>query len=119
VNDLTSRWCTNERVACDLSTPTYRRAFEHHGWGDTARRASELSRAQRWTELAALVDDEMLHTVASIGTFDDIARVLNERYAGRVDRIEFSIPVNGSDDAERLRRILGQIERSPRVVRPA
>src|SRR4051812_9216101 len=77
-----------------------------HGWGETAVQASALSREQRWDELAALVDDDMLHTVAAIGTFDDIADVLCQRYSSRVDRIEFSIPVVTPDDAARLREIL-------------
>ncbi|MFT7475839.1 MAG: hypothetical protein ACI81L_002781 [Verrucomicrobiales bacterium] len=35
------------RVAFYLSTPSYRRTFELHGWGDIAREALELSRANR------------------------------------------------------------------------
>ena len=98
-----------ERVSFYLSTPSYRRTFELHGWGDVARQASELSRARRWDDLPRLVSDEMLHTVATIGTYDEIADKLNERYVGRVDRIEFSTPVNSQDDAETLRQILTQI----------
>ena len=95
-----------ERVAFYLSTPSYRRTFALHGWEDVARRASACSREQRWDELAGLVDDEMLHTVATIGTHDEIAAKLRERYAGRVDRLEFSIPVRSDADAEALRSIL-------------
>lgn len=94
------------RVAFYLSTPSYRRTFELHGWLDLARQASVLSRDGRWDELPGLVHDEMLHTVATIGTHDEIAARLNERYAGRVDRVEFSIPVENGDDADRLREIL-------------
>lgn len=97
------------RVAFYLSTPSYRRTFELHGWGDIAIEASERSRAKRWEELPELVDDEMLHTVATIGTYDQIAEKLNERYDGRVDRIEFSTPVTNEADAETLREILGRI----------
>lgn len=99
------------RVAFYLSTPSYRRAFETHGWGDIAVRASELSRAKRWEELPALVDDEMLHTVATVGTHDEIAGKLRDRYVGRVDRIEFSIPVRSAGDAETLRALLDDIRR--------
>jgi probable F420-dependent oxidoreductase len=98
------------RVAFYLSTPSYRRTFELHGWGDVARQASELSRAQRWDEMPLLVHDEMLETVATIGTFDEIAGKLNERYAHRVDRLEFSIPVNEPADAETLSEILAQLD---------
>ena len=98
------------RVAFYLSTPSYRRAFEVYGWGDIAREASQLSRAQRWDELPGLVDDEMLDTVATIGTYDEIAGKLNDRFAERLDRIEFSIPVNNADDADAYRQILGQLK---------
>jgi probable F420-dependent oxidoreductase len=98
-----------ERVAFYLSTPSYRRAFEIHGWLDVARQASILSREKRWDELPLLVTDEMLHTVATIGTYDEIADKLNDRYAARVDRIEFSTPVKTPRDAEALREILSRL----------
>ncbi len=98
-----------ERVAFYLSTPTYRRAFAVHGWEDTARNASELARAQRWDDLADLVDEEMLHTVATIGTYDEIAAKLVDRYQGRVDRIEFSIPITDDKDAAILRELLDAV----------
>ena len=31
-----------------------------------------------------LVDDDMLHTIATIGTYDQIADKLNERFASRL-----------------------------------
>lgn len=98
------------RVSFYLSTPSYRRTFELHGWGEIARSASELARAQRWDELPAMVTDDMLHTVAVIGTHDEIAAKLNERYAGRVDRIEFSTPVTNEAEALTLRQILAQLD---------
>jgi probable F420-dependent oxidoreductase len=99
------------RVAFYLSTPSYRRAFEIHGWGDIARQASTLSREKKWDDLPALVTDEMLHTVATIGTYDTIADKLTERYAERVDRIEFSTPVKSPEDAATLHEILSRLRR--------
>ncbi|MCC6434886.1 MAG: TIGR03617 family F420-dependent LLM class oxidoreductase [Acidimicrobiales bacterium] len=97
------------RVAFYLSTPSYRRAFAVHGWEHIAEQASVLSRAQRWEELPGLVDDELLHTIATVGTYDEIAAKLNERYADRVQRLEFSIPVNNEADAEAFRAILAEL----------
>ncbi len=101
------------RVAFYLSTPSYRRAFEIHGWGDIARNASELARAKRWDELPDLVDDEMLHTVAAVATHDQIADKLMERYGPRVDRLEFSIPVADDHDAETLASIIDRLHACP------
>lgn len=97
------------RVAFYLSTPAYRRAFETHDWGDQADRAATLSRDQRWDELVEVVDDEMLHTVATLGTHDRIGTMLQERYGGLIDRIEFSIPVTNDDEHVVLTSILTQI----------
>ncbi len=99
------------RVAFYLSTPSYRRTFALHGWEGIAREASTLSREKRWDELPDLVHDEMLHTVATIGLHDEIGDLLRDRYLGRCDRIEFSIPVTSEDDAGRLRAILDEIRR--------
>lgn len=97
------------RVAFYLSTPSYRRTFALHGWEGIAREASELSRSGRWEDLPGLVSDEMLHTVATIGTYEEIGAILSERYRSRVDRIEFSIPVRNPDDGEALAAILSQL----------
>ena len=97
------------RVSFYLSTPSYRRTFQLHGWGDIAEKASEFSRAQNWKELPELVSDEMLHTIATIGTYEEIADKLNDRYSRRVDRIEFSTAVNTEEDAEALKDILAKI----------
>ena len=59
-----------------------------------------------------LVDDDMLHTIATIGTYDQIADKLNKRFASRLDRVEFSAPVNSPEDPEAFREILGRLDRS-------
>lgn len=54
----------------------------------------------------------MLDTVATIGTYDQIADKINDRFASRLNRIEFSVPVNEPDDADAFREILGRLDRS-------
>src|SRR5262249_10947485 len=68
------------RVAFYASTPAYLAAFETQGCGEVARALQELARAQRWEEMPALVDDEMLDAYAVIGTHDEIAGKLEQRY---------------------------------------
>jgi len=94
------------RVGFYLSTPSYRRVFELHDWGDLAEKAAALSKQQQWEELAAMVPDEILHTVATIGTHDTIVAKLKDRYGERVDRIEFSIPIASDTDADTFRSML-------------
>ena len=97
------------RVGFYLSTPAYRPAFDVHEWTDLAEQATVLSREQRWEELPELVNDTMLHTIATVGTYDDIGRRLVERYGGLIDRIEFSIPVSNPGDSAQLSSILQTI----------
>lgn len=100
------------RVGFYLSTPSYRRTFELHGWGDVADQAAGLSKRQRWDDLPGLVHDEMLHTVATIGTHETIAGQLIGRYANRVDRIEFSMPVTNESEAVALRRVVAELQKA-------
>jgi alkanesulfonate monooxygenase SsuD/methylene tetrahydromethanopterin reductase-like flavin-dependent oxidoreductase (luciferase family) len=68
-----------------------------------------LSRAQRWDEMAALVDDEMLDAYAVIGTYDEIAAKLRARFAGLATHLEFRVPVAGDADKARLRELLTRL----------
>jgi probable F420-dependent oxidoreductase len=90
------------RIAFYASTPSYQPAFEHCGYGELAREAAVLSRAQRWEELSGLVDDEMLHRFVVVGTFDQIGRRLVDRYGSVVTHCEFSIAVHTEADREVL-----------------
>ena len=100
------------RVGFYLATPAYKAAFEVHGWGDQVDQAASLSREQRWDEIPALVGDEMFYTIATVGTYDRIASLLNERFGSLIDRVEFSIPVNNVDDASLLTSMLKELQES-------
>ncbi len=87
------------RIAFYASTPGYRRAVEHVGLADLADEAKVLSKDQRGEELPPLIDDDVLHTFVTVGTYDEIAQRLHDRYGGVVTHCEFSIAVH--DDADR------------------
>jgi probable F420-dependent oxidoreductase len=98
------------RVAFYASTPQYRAAFDHHGLGDVADKLKLLSRAQRWEEMPAHITDDVLHTFVTVGTYDEIATKLGDRYSGVVTHCEFSIPVAGPADKERLAALATAIQ---------
>ena len=100
-----------------LATPAYKAAFEVHDWGDQVDQAASLSREQRWDEIPALVNDEMFHTIATVGTYENIASLLNARFGSLIDRIEFSIPVANPDDESLLRSMLDEL-RTSNQLRP-
>jgi alkanesulfonate monooxygenase SsuD/methylene tetrahydromethanopterin reductase-like flavin-dependent oxidoreductase (luciferase family) len=98
------------RISFYASTPQYRAAFAHHGLGDLADELKLLSRAQRWEEMPAKISDEVLHTYVTVGTYDQIAEKLTQRYGKVVTHCEFSIPVKDEADKERLRLLAKTIQ---------
>ncbi len=94
------------RIAFYGSTPAYAAALAAHGLDALAEELNRLSRAQRWSEMAGLIDDEVLDRYAIVADHDHVAARLIERYAGLATRLEFSIPVTGPAVAERLQDIV-------------
>ncbi|WP_285590430.1 TIGR03617 family F420-dependent LLM class oxidoreductase [Actinomycetospora sp. NBRC 106378] len=93
------------RIAFYASTPGYRAAFDHLGLSDLADAAKELSKAQRWEDLPAMIDDETLERFVVIGRHDEIGRRLLDRYASVVTDVEFSIAVRDDTDRDTLRTL--------------
>ncbi len=79
------------------STPAYRPVLEHHGWGDLHDEAHALTKADRWSELGGLVDDEMLEAFAVVGELDAVGAELRGRFAGLADRVTTSMPYDPDD----------------------
>ena len=97
------------RIAFYASTRTYRAVFETHGWEDVTERLSVLSRQGRWDEMERHVSDEMVETIAVVGTYDQIAERVWRRYEGVCDKVEFSVPVAGEEGEERLAGMVHQL----------
>ena len=80
------------QVAFYASTPAYRRVLALHGWEARAEQLSALARRQEWTEMASLVDDEMLETFALVAPAQEMSSAVLERYDGLVDRVTPYLP---------------------------
>ena len=98
------------RVAFYCSTPAYRATFELHGLGALADEMAVLSKAQRWEEMPGRISDEVLHTYACVGTYDEIGKRLVERYGGLVSDIEFSIPCNSPEEKATMRELIQKLK---------
>jgi probable F420-dependent oxidoreductase len=98
------------RIAFYASTPGYRAAFDHIGLGELADEAKALSKAQRWEELPPLIDDEVLHTFVTVGTYDEIGARLHERFGHVVTHCEFSIAVAGDEDRAALAAMVADLQ---------
>jgi probable F420-dependent oxidoreductase len=100
------------RVAFYASTPTDLAAFETDGHAETAKQLQALARAQRWEEMPALVDDEMLDRYAVIGTYDEIAAKLRARYGRLATALEFAIPLADPRDETTLRALIDSLRQA-------
>ncbi len=82
-----------------FSTPAYWRSLELYGWRERGERLRELSRANRWSEMSAVVTDEMLEVFVPTATYARVAELLRERYGGLCDWITFPMPDDPAHDA--------------------
>jgi probable F420-dependent oxidoreductase len=85
-----ARNAMRRHVAYYASTPAYRPVLELHGWGDLQSDLYACSKAGRWDDMAALVDDEVLDTLTIVCAPDELAGEVGRRYGGLVDRINVS-----------------------------
>jgi probable F420-dependent oxidoreductase len=88
----TLRRLAMQQISFYASTPSYRAVLETHGWGDIGEQLSQLAAAQRWAEMPALVNEEMVHTFAVEAPVERLGAAIHERYDGLLDRISLYAP---------------------------
>ena len=102
-----------ERVRLDIafhsSTRTYQRVLEAHGWEELIPRLHALSLEQKWDEMARQVSDEMVHTFAAVGLYDEVAPLLKQRFDGLLDEISPDLYANPPMDDVQERRFLEEL----------
>jgi probable F420-dependent oxidoreductase len=81
------------------STPAYWPCLELFGWQERGQQLRGLTREGRWSDLAALISDEMLGELLPTAPYAEIADLLRERYAGLAAAITFPLPDDPSLDA--------------------
>ncbi len=80
------------------STPAYRVTLDAHGWGDLQPELRRLTKENKWAELGSKIDDEILRTIAVVGTPSEVAAQIVTRYGDIADRIGFTTPYQVADD---------------------
>jgi probable F420-dependent oxidoreductase len=98
-----------EQIAFYGSTPAYRPTLDCHGWGDLHVELNRMSKASRWAEMADLIDDEVLETIAVVGPRREIAGKLKARLAGLADGV--SLTHNRAPDAEHWADVVADLKR--------
>jgi len=90
------------------STPAYRPVLEVHGWGELQDELNALTKRGSWDQVAGLIDDEVLHAFAIIGTPEAAVEEARRRYGDIATRISIAVPEDGDPERwgalfERLR----------------
>ena len=99
------------RLAFYCSTPAYSPAFEIFGLQDLCAAMARLSKAGRWEEMTAMVDDDLLEQCVIVARYEDLAAKIHARYGRLIDRIEVSIPVENEEDQACLAQIVTDLAR--------
>ncbi len=80
------------QVAFYASTPAYRGVLEVHGWGDLQTELQAMTKADRWSEMGSLIDDEILAAFAVVGEPAEVGPMLCERFGDMADRVSLYVP---------------------------
>lgn len=70
---------TRRLLAFYGSTPAYRPVLDLHGWGELQPQLNTMSKQGQWAQMAGLISDEMLTTMAACGSPARIAAHVRER----------------------------------------
>ena len=106
------REAVKQQISFYASTRTYTAPLEHHGWEDAGAELHRLSKEGKWTEMPAVITDDMLDEWAVSATWDDLADRLTERCAGIYDTILLDLPAALSREEDRVAEILAKLHPS-------
>lgn len=98
-----------QRLAFYCSTPAYSRAFHLYGLENLCTDLASASKRQAWDQMAEMIDDDLLSEFVIVARYDELAKTIDQRYGGLIDRIEVSIPVADDADKESLSQIVKDI----------
>jgi probable F420-dependent oxidoreductase len=78
---------TKAQIAFYASTPSYRAVLELHGRPDLGPELTKRSKEGRWSELAELIDDDLLGEFAVVGEPDAVGAAVVARWGDVYDRV--------------------------------
>jgi probable F420-dependent oxidoreductase len=99
------------QIAFYGSTPAYRPVLDLHGWGDLGEQLTVLSKQGRWSDMAGLIDEEVVDAFGVVAPIDEVPKHLAERFGGVVTRMSFFPPP--SVDADHAAEVLAALRAIP------
>ena len=102
-----SHEAVRQQLAFYGTTPAYLPVFELHGYGDLHPELKALARDGRWAEMGALIDDDLIRTIAVVGEPHQIAPLVRARLEGISDSV--SLVNNRAPDPEHLAEVVAAL----------
>jgi probable F420-dependent oxidoreductase len=99
------------RVAFYGSTPQYRGVLDIHGLTDLGVRLNAATRRGAWSELAGMIDDDVLDLFVARATYDKLPEAVARRFGGVTDTV--TIDFLPGDDARTRRKVIDGIKQIP------
>ena len=99
------------RISFYCSTRSYWRVLELHDLMELGEKLRPMPAQGRWDEMAAMIPDDVLDLFATVGTYDTIAKKIEDRYSGLVDSLSLFIPTDTPPGP--LGEILQDIQKIP------
>ncbi len=81
------------QIAFYGSTPAYRPVLECIGLGELQNELNVMSKSGKWLEMTTKIDDALLEEIAIVGSPDEIATKIRNRYEKLADRVTLVCPV--------------------------
>jgi alkanesulfonate monooxygenase SsuD/methylene tetrahydromethanopterin reductase-like flavin-dependent oxidoreductase (luciferase family) len=75
------------RVAFYGSTPAYWPVLETHGLHELGRKLNVMAKAGQWDKMAAEISDDVVRLFAAVGTHEELARAIEQRFGGVCDAV--------------------------------
>ena len=104
-----SREAVREQLAFYGTTPAYQPVFDLHGYGDLHPELQALARQDRWAEMAALIDDDLIETIAVVGEPHEVAPQIRARLDGISDSV--SLVNNRAPDPRHFAEVVADLHR--------
>lgn len=102
-----SREAVRNQLAFYGTTPAYLPVFELHGYGDLHPELKMMARQNRWAEMAQLIDDDLIKTIAVVGEPHEIAPQIRERLDGISDYV--SLVNNRAPDPQHFAEVVAAL----------
>ena len=99
-----SREAVRAQLAFYGTTPAYLPVFALHGYGDLHPELKAMAKQGRWAEMPALIDDDLIETIAVVGEPDQIAARVRARLDGISDHV--SLVNNRAPDPQHLAEVV-------------